>query len=247
MPQRSSGLVRGLQITTIAFWLADLTLCLTNPDLYRRFILKDGLNKPGATSVLDYGAETLTVLVLIPGILCAIAAIIFYRRRVPSTPALLWLLAWTAASIYFAGEECSWGQWYFKWGTPEAIKQINDQGETNLHNTTSWLDQKPRALVELFIVCGGLIVPLLARSSAGVRALAARPLIAWALAPSLCWPAAAALLILRSLSFIKTPFFHQFANSEVCELATAWFLSLYLLSYLLRLKGAEQPGDALRV
>ncbi|HYD01233.1 MAG TPA: hypothetical protein VEB22_08410 [Phycisphaerales bacterium] len=241
MTQRSSTLVRGLQAFTITFWLADLALLLASPDTYRRFILKDGLDKPGAASVLDYGAETLTILVLIPGILCALAALVLYRRRIPSTLALLWLLAWTAACIYFAGEECSWGQWYFKWGTPETFQQINDQGETNLHNTTSWLDQKPRALVELFIVCGGLIVPVLARYSAGIQALAARPLVAWALAPSLCWPAAAVLLILRSLSFIKTPFFHQLANSEVCELATAWFLGLYLVSYLLRLKA---PGDS---
>lgn len=35
-----------------------------------------------------------------------------------------------------AGEEISWGQRIVGWETPEAIKQINAQEETNLHNLT---------------------------------------------------------------------------------------------------------------
>ena len=31
-------------------------------------------------------------------------------------------------------EEISWGQWVFFWRTPEAIKEVNAQGETNFHN-----------------------------------------------------------------------------------------------------------------
>ncbi|MCZ6834619.1 MAG: hypothetical protein O7G85_02490 [Planctomycetota bacterium] len=37
------------------------------------------------------------------------------------------------ASIFFAGEEISWGQSYFGWKTPKAYKQVSV--ETNLHNT----------------------------------------------------------------------------------------------------------------
>lgn len=237
--KRRPGLVRTFQVATVVFWLAYVVLLLGSPDLHQRFLLKDGVNRPGPSNVLDYGAENLTNLVLVPGIVCAVAVFIFYRRRIPSKLAMLWLLGWTAATVYFAGEECSWGQWYFKWGTPESFAQINDQKETNLHNISSWLDQKPRALVELFIIFGGFVVPLVARSSVPVRRFASMPLIAWALAPSMCWPAAGALLVLRVLSFIKTPFLRQVTNSEVCELATACFLALYLASYLLRLKGAS--------
>ena len=32
------------------------------------------------------------------------------------------------------GEEISWGQTIFGWETPEAFREINAQGETNLHN-----------------------------------------------------------------------------------------------------------------
>jgi hypothetical protein len=37
-------------------------------------------------------------------------------------------------SMFFLMEEISWGQRIFSWNTPEAIKAINHQQETNLHN-----------------------------------------------------------------------------------------------------------------
>jgi hypothetical protein len=38
------------------------------------------------------------------------------------------------ASLFVAGEEISWGQRVFGWGTPEELDAINHQGETNVHN-----------------------------------------------------------------------------------------------------------------
>ncbi len=76
-----------------------------------------------------------------------------------------WLGAWvvlaTICCFYVAGEEISWGQWIFRWHTPKYWAHINDQNETNLHNTSSWLDQKPRAILELGTIVGGLIIPAL--------------------------------------------------------------------------------------
>lgn len=66
-------------------------------------------------------------------------------------------------SFYIFGEEISWGQHILNWSTPEYWAQFNDQNETNLHNTSSWLDQKPRLLLFAGIVVGGLIVPALRR------------------------------------------------------------------------------------
>src|SRR3546814_16819658 len=63
-------------------------------------------------------------------------------------------------SVYMAGEEASWGQHYAGWLTPEGWQAINDQGETNLHNTSSWLDQKPRTLLAIGVLVAGIIVPL---------------------------------------------------------------------------------------
>ena len=79
----------------------------------------------------------------------------------------LWLTLWVGiaalASLYVAGEEVSWGQHIFDWGTPEFWQGLNDLGETSLHNTTSWLDQKPRLILLLGTIVGGLIVPALAK------------------------------------------------------------------------------------
>lgn len=77
------------------------------------------------------------------------------------------LLAWfgiaALCSFYVAGEEMSCGQHILHWNTPEYWTAVNDQNETNLHNTSSWLDQKPRILLEIGVIVGGLMIPLLHR------------------------------------------------------------------------------------
>jgi hypothetical protein len=75
----------------------------------------------------------------------------------------LWLLAAALGCFYITGEEVSWGQWIYGWTTPDFWSGVNDQNETNLHNTTAWLDQKPRALLFIGIVFSGIIVPILRR------------------------------------------------------------------------------------
>lgn len=82
-----------------------------------------------------------------------------------------WLRAWVALAslccFYVAGEEMSWGQHILHWSTPEYWQHINDQQETNLHNTSSWLDQKPRLLLEIGVLFGGIVFPLLRRFKPG--------------------------------------------------------------------------------
>jgi len=75
----------------------------------------------------------------------------------------LWLALHAAGLVYFAGEEISWGQWVLGWETPDWFAARNDQGETNLHNMSSWLDQKPRIIVFLWILMGGVMAPLFER------------------------------------------------------------------------------------
>ncbi len=75
----------------------------------------------------------------------------------------LWLAIAAVCSFYVAGEEISWGQQIIHWDTPAYWSTMNDQNETNLHNTSSWLDQKPRLLLFIGIMVGGLVVPALRR------------------------------------------------------------------------------------
>lgn len=76
-----------------------------------------------------------------------------------------WLKLWTGIAgiccFYVLGEEISWGQHLFGWETSENWAQYNDQNETNFHNTSDWLDQKPRVLLEVGVLVGGLIIPAL--------------------------------------------------------------------------------------
>lgn len=73
----------------------------------------------------------------------------------------LWVLLAFLACIYITGEETSWGQHIIGWNTPEYWAQLNDQGETNFHNTSSWLDQKPRLVLEIGVLIGGVLIPAL--------------------------------------------------------------------------------------
>lgn len=106
--------------------------------------------------------ETLQVLFLF--LACGWA---LYALFQPAAGQAKWVKAWIGigimAIIYVLLEEISYGQHFFQWDTPAYWQALNDQNETNLHNTSSWLDQKPRLLLELGVLVGGIIVPLLRR------------------------------------------------------------------------------------
>lgn len=81
----------------------------------------------------------------------------------------IWVLLAGLGCLYIGGEEASWGQHYLQWNTPEYWQALNDQEETNLHNTSSWFDQKPRALLELGVLIGGILIPLAALKRPEIR------------------------------------------------------------------------------
>lgn len=93
-----------------------------------------------------------------------VAAITLFKMDISTKKGLAgWISLAALCCFYVAGEEVSWGQHFIGWGTPETWIEVNDQQETNLHNTSSWLDQKPRLLLEIGIITGGLLIPLLRR------------------------------------------------------------------------------------
>lgn len=102
----------------------------------------------------------------------------------------------------------------------------------------SWLNQKPRALVELFILSVGLVLPV-------VRRLKPRSLVAthpWSdriLAQPMCWTAAGFFFLVRLIDWFAPADFPT-ADAELRELAIAWFLALYLVSYFLRLRATPR-------
>jgi hypothetical protein len=90
-----------------------------------------------------------------------IASYILLKMDRSQKPLVAWIGLALICSIYVTGEEASWGQQFLHWSTPQFWMEVNDQGETNLHNTSSWLDQKPRLLLELGIYFGGIAIPLM--------------------------------------------------------------------------------------
>jgi hypothetical protein len=111
----------------------------------------------------EYGPHELLEFIII-----TVAAVIACRTLKDmdlqaSRPLAFWIGLAAACTLYVSIEEISWGQTFFKWGTPEFWKDINRQHETNLHNNSDWFNQKPRALLEIGVIAGGVLIPLLKR------------------------------------------------------------------------------------
>ena len=73
------------------------------------------------------------------------------------------MIAWAVLMFLFMGEEASWGQWYFHFETPEAVREINTQGEFNIHNLMKVQDGKAgwdtHRLLSIFMLMVGFLLP----------------------------------------------------------------------------------------
>jgi len=182
--------------------------------------------------------ELATPIMLVPAIISGF--VIFINREKLITQQLAyWILLVTLACIYIAGEEISWGQQLVGWGTPEWVKEVNDQRETNLHNTSSWFDQKPRVLLEIFVLVGGIFLPI-KRKLQGIN-LPRDSWQYWLYPTTVCLPAAILAIFSRMPERINNLFdmsenIVDIRTSEVQELYFAIFLMIYLLSIRKRLE-----------
>jgi hypothetical protein len=163
-----------------------------------------------------------------------LAARLLVRSEVRRRPALLgWVALAGLACFYVAGEEVSWGQHLLQWNTPEYWRAVNDQQETNLHNTSSWFDQKPRTLLELGVILGGLLAPLLRKLRPGLF----RGLVDL-LAPTAATAPIAMIAELAGFSE-RLGFNIFFRPSEVQELYFYAFALVYLVELGRRLSGGK--------
>lgn len=202
------------------------------PDEYNLYVAGD-----------EYGAvEILTPLMLLPGVVFGVMALRNWTK-LPTTQARIWIAIVTAGAFYMAGEEVSWGQWFFLWDTPDAFLAINDQHETNLHNTSSWLDQKPRLLLELW----ALAAAFRAWFRAAIGATddpATTQYWFWPTRP-LAWTgllAALAMMPERMTDWwgVYPSFPFDIRAAETQELVLGVFLTLFLASTWVRLKAIER-------
>jgi len=178
--------------------------------------------------------ETLQFLFMLAAFFVAIATLIKLKAS------QLWLTAWVTiaalASFYVVGEEVSWGQHIFDWGTPEFWSGVNDQNETNFHNTSSWLDQKPRLILLIGTIIGGLIIPTLAK----YRPSALPKKFAVIYPPAILSVTAGFAVLMKVIDkaqdVMDDNLFTRVAESE--ELYLYYFVLLYLVILLKRVKTA---------
>ena len=209
-------------------------IAMFDAELFTRLARKDGDDGGGLF-------EHMTVAVMAVGVGTGVFALVKHRRRLPNPLLRLWLLGWTVACFYFMGEEASWGQWYFGWETPDKWQNLNKQDETNLHNISRLLGYYPQLLVQFFIILGGCFVPAayLFMRKDPPRVESSR----WILATWACWPASLAFAISWLFSKFEGDGILRVGTSEFRELLIAWFLTIYILSFLVRLRVAPDGAD----
>ncbi len=195
----------------------------TAPEVYERWVI-------GESGLLELGQ----LATMIAACLVALRTLLLPALR--TRPLLMAWVALAALSVvYIAGEEASWGQHFFAWQTPATWSVINDQGETNLHNISSWLDQKPRLLLEAGVILGGIVIPLAALWRPQIRRMPGAVI----LPPLHCLPAAAlaefARFSERILDALGTQVYPFHRPSEVQELFFYIFILLYLITLHRRL------------
>lgn len=193
------------------------------PEVYERWVTEEH-------GLLELGQLAMMVSA------CVLAVRILFLPALGTRPLLAaWVGLAALSTFYIAGEEASWGQHYFDWDTPAFWSAVNDQGETNLHNISSWLDQKPRLVLEAGVILGGIVIPLAALWRPRIRRLPGAVI----LPPLECLPAAVLAelarfseRILDALGYQVYPFHRP---SEVQELFFYLFILLYLVTLYRRL------------
>ncbi|MEM6999124.1 MAG: hypothetical protein AAF419_04750 [Pseudomonadota bacterium] len=143
------------QDLSVCLWLCLPVLVALFPYVMRIINIESDQYVFGEQGII----ENFTFLILAIAIVLGIKAI-FRMETFPFAFFKWWIGLLVVGCIYYAGEEISWGQHWFGWVTPDGWMDVNDQGETNLHNTSALLDQVPRMLLTLAAVVGGIIIPL---------------------------------------------------------------------------------------
>lgn len=223
-----------------AWWWLHLPILLlvglvavahTWPAFYMNYILPEGYG------FLEFGH-------LVIPLAAAVLSLLLLRLQVVKGTWLLWgfLLIYGLGNFYIAGEEHSWGQHFFNWDTPDYWTAINRQAETNLHNVSHWFNHRPRLVIEVGILVGGIILPLVQSRTGPFR----QPLLALLTPPIQLTVLAVIALIVKLID--------QFGKGDLVagsllprpSEALETFIYLFLLYYVIvlgrRLRALEAAG-----
>ena len=196
--------------------------------------------------------ENGTFLILLLAIIISISSLKIIKKKFRKKKLFIFIMLFTISLIYFAGEEINWGQHWFHWNAPLFFEVYNEQyigdtSETNFHNITSWFDQKPRIILTLFVLVGGILCPFYFNKKININNLKH-----WIFPKIYCFPTSLVCLFFyildnsyKILCYGKPgiditcryiPQLFIFRTSEIIELYFALFLLIYILSINLKLK-----------
>ncbi len=199
-----------------------------------QFIIEFALDGPTLSILHSEGGPHESLQALIVAAAFVLAIVIFIKMKSDNIWLRMWIALAAICSLYVTGEEISWGQHILDWSTPDFWAGLNDQGETNLHNTSSWFDQKPRLILLIGAITGGLLIPAAQRWKP--KFVPQRFTIIY---PPATLGITAALAISTNLldkvfeSLRNEPFFAR--GSEVEEVYLFYFVLLYLIALRRRL------------
>lgn len=179
------------------------------------------------TGVVELGTVLFLVIATIFGL-----RLFLERDRFPAKWMGTWMLMFTLGCIYFGGEEASWGQHYFGWGTPEALAAVNAQQETNLHNIAGVFDQLPRNLLALAVLVGGIIVPITMRVRTGSW-VSPKGALGWLLPTVVCLPTALLVIFVGTPAKLYEVFGHEvpYAIDISPGESKEYYFGLFLMIY----------------
>lgn len=164
---------------TLTFWIP---LCLLGVS-YSVFTLDQAQIR--LLTAEDGIVENITAAALL--LAAALSGWSALKTRIP------WFALLCVFFIFCGGEEISWGQRIFSFATPPSLKEVNMQGEINIHNL-KWFHGIDKTgarnlfnldrLYLLFSIAYGVFIPLAVTSSAQIRFQLNRirlPIPAWAI------------------------------------------------------------------
>ena len=159
------------------------------------------------------------------------------------------LVVMVLGSIYFAGEELSWGQHMFGFEASQEYGKLNYQNETNIHNLEGFygdlFDKIPRTILTIGILFGGVIFPfikhrlpeLIARYVPGKNVVLVSVLAVFTSVPEKIYKMVAHTKF-RSHAPIggSKAFQARFDGGEMKELYIALFILLFAIFFIQRQK-----------
>jgi hypothetical protein len=192
-------------------------------------------------------------IALFLGSIVLFVAFLMGRRDRPAGMTLggVWILLASAGVLFFlGGEEISWGQRLFGWGTPAALRRVNAQDETDIHNLSIFQGTKLDAdrLFKLGWLCFFVLLPLAAWAWPRVRrAVAPRALIAPAWMAGLFFSVWIATTVAVEVfdSVYNGIYATSSAATEIQEALTETLIGIWALLTFLRVRrGSEGPPPA---